>query len=189
MPITIASFGQRPIDDPDVFNVTSQGTTWAKNLSPFLLGPVKLWGSLVSKNVENAWQYLKVYDEHIDPFQVGPNKLWWEWMQQGIAQSQAVRYPKGRGAKPRYSYWDGNNYDYIVARKRIYIPLYTAAVRANRAWPRLQQAYADDLNLTLWDFDGYDHQALGYSWEDVIEDRSRSLGHGFVLAMMLEGYL
>lgn len=189
MPLTIVNFKQRPIDDPDVLNVTSRGMTWAKNLSPFLLGPVKLWGDLVSKNVENAWQYLKVYEEHVDPFQTDPNEAWWKWMRRGINQSFAVRYPKGKGAKPLYSYWDGKHLDYISARKRIYIPLYTAAVRANRAWPRLQQAYADDPNLILWDFDGYDHQALGYSWNDVIEDRSRSLGHGFVLAMMLEDYL
>lgn len=42
--------------------------------------------------------------------------------------------------------------------------------------------------LVLWDFDGYDHQALGISLAEVIEDPRRKMGHAFVLAMLLEGH-
>jgi hypothetical protein len=41
--------------------------------------------------------------------------------------------------------------------------------------------------LTLVDFDSYDHRKLGYDWSGVLAHESRKMGHGFVLAMMLEG--
>jgi hypothetical protein len=51
--------------------------------------------------------------------------------------------------------------------------------------PRL----AGQCDIGLQDFGTYDHQALGYSWDDVINDPDRKMGHGFVLAMMIEGVL
>lgn len=39
-----------------VVNTTSRGSGWEKGLSPFVLGPVKLYGDYVAQNVENAWQ-------------------------------------------------------------------------------------------------------------------------------------
>jgi hypothetical protein len=44
-------------------------------------------------------------------------------------------------------------------------------------------------DIAILDYDAYDHRALGYSWDDVINDPKRKMGHGFVLAMMIEGYL
>lgn len=46
------------------FNVTSHSTTITKQLSPFFLGPCKLYGNYHSKTVENAWQYAKVYKQY-----------------------------------------------------------------------------------------------------------------------------
>jgi hypothetical protein len=48
---------------------------------------------------------------------------------------------------------------------------------------------AQQQDLVLVDFDAYDHRALGYSWADVMNDPERKMGHGFVLAMMIEGVL
>jgi len=44
-------------------------------------------------------------------------------------------------------------------------------------------------DIAIRDYDSYDHISLGYSWDDVINDPSRKMGHGFVLAMMIEGVL
>jgi hypothetical protein len=41
----------------------------------------------------------------------------------------------------------------------------------------------------LWDFDGYDYQAFGLTFDQVINDPVRKMGHAFVIAMLLEGYL
>lgn len=40
--------------------------------------------------------------------------------------------------------------------------------------------------LWLWDFDAYDHRALGMTYEDVINNPTKKCGHAFILAMMLE---
>ena len=166
------------------YDVTSGGN--AKEFSPFTLGPVPLYGGLVSKNMENAWQYSKLYPE-----QQGLGN-YYEWAKAGWLNDRAVRYPMGKGAKPLFSIWDGNALDYIEARKQIYIPLYSWAVRTYqfRAFMDLRREWqSNDHDFVIKDYDAYDHRGLGYSWEDVINDPERKMGHGFVLAMMIEGRL
>jgi hypothetical protein len=152
--------------------------------SPFTLGPVMLYSGMWAKNMENGWQYSKVYEEH------QKSGTYWEWAQQGWDNPRAVRYPMGKGAKPMYSLWAGETLDYIQARKRIYIPLYSNAVRfyAYEQFKALRRE-AKKQDIAILDYDAYDHRALGYSWDDVINDPTRKMGHGFVLAMMIEGYL
>lgn len=38
----------------------------------------------------------------------------------------------------------------------------------------------------MWDFDGYDHKSLGMTLEQVFYNTNEKMGHGFVLAMMLQ---
>lgn len=94
-----------------------------------------------------------------------------------------------KGAKPEYSIWDGEKLTYTQARRRIYIPLYSSAVRNTNAFKILSVFYKERGELTLWDFDAYNHRALGMTWDQVIDDPTRKCGHGFVLAMMLEGFI
>ena len=56
-------------------NTTSRSLNWTKGLSPFYLGPIKLYENYVSKNIENAWQFSKVYNEFIDENNNIKNKL------------------------------------------------------------------------------------------------------------------
>ncbi len=46
-------------------NITSRSTGWSRKLSPFFLGPVMI-NDRKCMNVENAWQFSKVYPDHID---------------------------------------------------------------------------------------------------------------------------
>lgn len=119
------------------------------------------------------------------------HETYWEWAEAGWQSGFAHRYPMGKGAVPAYSYWAGDKLDYIEARKRIYIPLYTQAVRmyALQSFNWLRELLEVAGDGVIMDYDAYDHQALGYSWEDVINDPDRKMGHGFVLAMMLDGFL
>jgi hypothetical protein len=167
-----------------VFDVTTHGNTY-RPLSPMLLGPVPLYGGMWSRTMENAWQYAKVYNGYgaID-------QRYWDWARTGWCNPHGTRYPMGKGARPLFSLWAGEHLNYVTARKRIYIPLYVQAVRmhqlsllANLRWA----ASAGD--IVIRDFDAYDHRKLGYSWDDVINDPDRKMGHGFVLTMMLEGIL
>lgn len=181
--------GPKDQRDSRAINCTSRSDNWSQGLSPFFLGPVKLYGGHVAKNVENAWQYSKVYLVHTDA-SGDPGPDYFEWAQRGWDTDRAHRYPMGKGAKPQYSYWDGEKMTYIQARRKIYIPVYSAAVRKTDAFKILNGFYkANGNEITLWDFDGYNHRELGLTWDQVIDSEERKCGHGFVLAMMLEGLL
>ena len=163
-----------------IINVTSRSTTWSKGLSPFYLGPIKLWGGYVSANMENAWQYSKVYWRHSQSYW-----SWLEWAETGWRNKHAVRYPMGRGAIPKFSWWDGDKLSYVEARKRIYAPLYAAAVEKTMAYTLLQEMYRQKKEtLVLKDFDVYGLE--NESYEDIINDPDKKCGHGFILGMMLE---
>lgn len=168
-----------------VINTTSRSDNWSKNLSPFFVGPLDLYNGYKALNMENAWQFSKVYYNQVD-VNDNPNNLYFEWALKGWGDIRAHRYPAGKGAIPLYSYWDGNKLDYIEARKQIYIPLYAKAVKETYAFEKLKKMAGD---LYLWDFDAYNHKALGLSYDQVINDPSRKMGHAFVLAMLLEGFI
>jgi uncharacterized protein DUF6939 len=161
---------------------------WQSQLSPFLLGPCKILGQgpLVSKTMENAWQYSKVYREHIGR-DGAPNSKWYDWCKAGFDNPRAVRYPMGKGAKPEYSLWDGEMLGYIDSRKKIYCPLYSSLVEKTEAYRRLQEMYKKKEELKLFDFDGYDFcYRKEKTYLQVLNDPTRIMGHAFVLAMMLD---
>lgn len=171
-------------------NTTTSSKTWSRGLSPMLLGPVEVQHSsgtvIVSQNVENAWQFSKVYKQHTDKF--GPTSEYYKWAEAGFADSFAHRYPMGKGAIPEYSIWNGEKLDYIEARKKIYVPVYKDAVWKSPAFDLLETEYhKNGREIALWDFDGYDYIKLGMTLEQVLNDPTRKMGHAFVLAMMLEG--
>lgn len=169
----------------DSINTTSRSTNWSKGLSPFFLGPVDLYSGYTAKNVENAWQFSKVYPEYADE-EGFPSSNYIEWAKKGWDDDLAHRYPAGKGRIPLYSWWDGEKLGYIEARKKIYAPLYSKAVEKTEAFKMLKDIYKSRENIWLWDFDGYDHHKLGMSYEEVINCTTRKMGHAFVLAMMLE---
>lgn len=214
MTITIAGPG---MDVGHCIDVTSRSTTWAKAFSPFLLGPVnvpygatnemldfanvlkekrndvsvdsiisELKGNLNCKIFENAWQYSKLYDGHID-INV-PNRDWYRWRSKGLSLETANRYPMGKHTKHKAFWWDGKLLSISQARRQVYIPLYSALVRELPEYMRLQALFMNG-SISLFDYSGYDHRELGMSFNDVIDNESKSMGHAFVLAMMLEGLI
>jgi len=170
----------------NVINTTSRSKNWSQGLSPFILGPVPLWDGMIAQNVENAWQYTKVYPSHVDE-DGDPTHDWICWAVRGWEKRRAVRYPMGKGAKPLYSYWDDEKLDYIEARKRIYLPAYANAVTKTDAFTKLQETCKEHEDIWLWDFDCYRHDEMGMTLSDVLHDGSRSMGHGFILKMILTG--
>lgn len=122
-------------------NTTSRSTEpWSAKLSPFFLGPISLYKDYISHNVENAWQYSKVYKHHLDP-NGEPTEEYFNWACSGWGKIRADRYPMGKGTKPEYSYWDGKKLGYIEARKKIYIPLYIRAVVHTDSYKKLKNLY------------------------------------------------
>lgn len=170
-----------------VIETTSKSKGWSRGLSPFFIGPVILYDNYIAKNVENAWQFSKVYKEHTD-FHGNPTQDYFKWAQDGWNDSFAYRYPMGKGSKPLYSWWDGQKLDYIEARKKIYSPLYAKAVIKTSAFQTLKSIHESGDSFVLVDYDGYDYVGMGKTLKDVVNDPSRKMGHAFVLALLLEKY-
>lgn len=183
--IVIGPRDKRPSKGSVVVNTTSRSNDFGRGLSPFFLGPVPLYEGHESKNVENAWQYSKVYEQHVGKDGM-PNDTWALWAFRGWRKEKADRYPMGKGAVPEYSYWDGERLSYTEARRRIYIPLYARAVKRTEEFEELRRLYRELDVLYLWDFDGYDHRAKGLTLLEVMNRPDLKMGHGFVLAMMLQ---
>lgn len=116
------------------------------------------------------------------------SNMWSDMGFRGWLDPRASRYPMGKGARPEYSWWEGEKLTYLEARKRIYLPMYARAVVKTRAFDILMREYLTRGTLTLWDFDGYDHHALGMSFEEVLACPTRKMGHALVLSMLLETF-
>lgn len=138
------------------------------------------------------WQFCKVYKQHVGE-DGNPTDEYWKWAKAGWEDSWAHRYPMGRGAIPEYSQWFDEKLGYINARKKIYIPVYSTLVQRTEVYKKLvdiaKQAELDEKDLYIKYFDGYDHKELDMSYDDVINCERRKMGHGFVIAMLLDGAL
>ena len=152
-------------------------------LSPFVLKPKH-----EALNLENLWQFSKVYPEHADVLG-SPTQEYFDWRSRGWADPQAHRYPMGKGRKPLYSLWFGEKLGYIEARKKIYATMYAEAVIDTVSYKVLEVIYNHGVDLVLIDYDGYDYIREGVSLKRVINNPHKIMGHAFVLAMLLKGEL
>lgn len=210
MTVYVVGYRDKVPDDAIVIETTSRAVTWSRGLSPFYLGPVEVVVGIEAKNVENAWQFSKVYKQHIDENGKVKIKEYLEWATKGWNDTYAHRYPMGKGAKPEFSiklgafgncFLDGSGWSveeylpvrtlsYIDARRELYIPFYSRAVKDSDAYNKLADLFfTERQDIYLRDFDGYNHKTLGMTYEDVINCETKKMGHAFVLAMMLEGEL
>ena len=174
-------------------DTTSRAEGWSRGLSPFIIGPVKLYLSYAAVRMENAWQFCKVYPQHVGA-DGEPTPAYFEWAERGWASRRAVRYPMGRGAMPKYSYFDGEKMSYVEARRRLYVPFYWNAALVTPAFEQLVATCraasttrgCQNQDVYLRCFDGYNYRARGLTLDDVLNDPYEKMGHGFVLAMMLK---
>lgn len=175
----------KPVDDIVVINTTSRSSTWSRSLSPFFLGPVDLYDGYVSQNVENAWQFSKCFEYYLEQDgSVGDH--YFKWAQNGWNDKRAYRYPMGKGVVPKFSYWAGEKLSYVEARKKIYIPLYSGAVKKTDAFRKLKEIYETNNDLYLWDFDAHSLTPGTFDYWDLWNNPNIKVGHAYVLAMLLE---
>lgn len=190
--IVINRFEKLSLGPDDIaIDTTSRANS---DFSPFLLGPVKLpCSDEISKNMENAWQYSKVYEEFRSTyFPYDITSEYWNWRRTGFSKQFADRYPMGKGRKALFSVLkDGTRLTYIEARKQLYIPMYSDAVVKTKSFKELKTNYQNTKYniIYLKDYDAYRHKDLNMSYEDVINNQNKKMGHAFVLAMLLEDYL
>lgn len=183
------SFKHQIPEDGIVFNVTSRSDTWTKGFSPFNLGPITLYDNNWSYNLENAYQFCGCYSEHIGDDDY-PNSSYYEWAKKGWQTNKAIKYPFGAWSKPLFYWWDNKKLSHFEAQNQIFIPLYKKAIEKTSIFKRLQEIYENSKqDIYLIDFEGYNHRYLGLTWDQVVNNPDVPVGQGFVLAMMLEGYL
>ena len=175
-------------DGAEVINTTSRSTNWSRGLSPFFVGPIDLYQNYKSVNMENCWQFSKVYEYYLQP-DGSVGESYFNWAQKGWLDVVAHRYPMGKDVKPLFSYWDGEQLDYVSARKKIYIPLYAKAIKKTNAFQKLQSIYQPDKDLYLQDFDAHNLKPGSFDYWGLCDNQNIKFGHAYVLAMLLEGLI
>ena len=68
----------------EVINTTSRSKTWSRGLSPFFIGPIDLYSGYKSINMENAWQFSKVYEYYLEE-DGSIGERYFKWAQDGWA--------------------------------------------------------------------------------------------------------
>lgn len=221
------SFYQSPkIDNYTAIVVMNTGK-WA-GLSPYFLKTSE--GYLH----ENVWQFSKVYPKipeindkksgwkykavsHV--VQESPDEIlsgdFFEWRKKGFEFANPVRYPAGYHLRHTCigAYIEGleigtkSLLDYIEARKRIYLPIYSEAARKTTEYKELCRLLKSGVNLLILEIDGphqesNDYYAEKYGIRDLVQnqtvditpetikillnDPKHPFGHGYCLAVCLE---
>ena len=188
--IYVFSFKHKLPDDAIVIDVTSRSKSLGKQFSPFLVGPVKLYGDYTAQNMENAFQYSRVYTEY-NGYDDRPTASYFEWAREGWNSKQPNKYPLGAWSRHLYHWWDGKKItDRIEAQNTIFVGPYAKAIVRTEAYRKLKKLYeTTDRDIYLLDFEGYDHRLFEMNWRQVMHHPTWAVGQGFVLAMLLEGYL
>ena len=163
-----------------IANTTSRSNDFGRIFSPFLnQGPIEMY-NLQSHNVENFWQYTKVYSDHVDD-----PKAWIAWRNTGLSSTKPERYPMGKGTKAEFSYIKQlGRLPYIEARKQIYVPIYRQ--KLERYCQRGINTLLDMLSVTdvwLLDFDG---RQTTETFDEVLNNPEKSLGHAFIIQQYIK---
>lgn len=170
---------------------------------------------------ENFWQYSKVYKEldHIDK-SGNVTQKWKTFRDKGFRKNKGDRHADGTKSKevigkcmmygrecnkyayykPQFSvYYDESGeqikYDYVDARKYVYIPTYAALVKETQFFKNLKQKVDNGFVVNIVDYDG--PKGPGDSLLTVkididtlkerVNDPSQPFGHGYVIAALLVG--
>lgn len=159
-----------------------------RSLSPFNLGPVNLYDGYWSHNIENAYQFSKIYPQFAFDDKPGPS--YFEWAVKGWNTKAATKYPFGPWEHGLYHWWKGKKLSRLEAQNQIFIPLYKEAVLKTESFQILKELYKTaEQDIYLVDYEGFNHRMLDMDWNQVINHPGWPVGQGFVLCMLLEGYL
>lgn len=183
-------------------NVCSSAPGANKNMSPMKLGPIEYnlkddnngkTGKVSIKNLENCWQFSKVWNGEEDEETGLPTQEFWDRRKDGWDDTKAHRWVKkgndsnGNRNIPLYSYWKGEKLSYMEARGAIYCPLYAELVQKTEPYKKLKKLVDEGCNVQILGYDGYDFDSEGMTLEECYNDTSRPFGHEHVLCGLLKG--
>lgn len=197
-------------------------------------------GKTVMSNLENIWQFSKIYEKIEYSRQIKsrfqPDVIWehppenhiingiiqkeyWLWRDKGLLTEEPIRYPVG--FKNRHTCLcsisidkeknECKFYNYINARKNIYLPNYLNSLDSQQAQPKLnilRKKLKEGRNLLIIEVDGPHYESLNYykekynvdddfilsnnvsimDWNKLnifLNDPKHPFGHGYCLAWKL----
>lgn len=181
--ITIGFKDTLPSDFIEI-NCTSRSTTKWRELSPFMNRPIKTPDGLIAQNLENLWQFSKVYSHYLDEDGVIKPQFY-QWRAKGFADTFAHRYPMGKGIKPEFMLWGDQRLSYVQARREVYFPKYKETVKDTKIFQELNTLHQEGANLAIRDFDVYRFDPEKISIDEIIDNPYKKAGHGFALYHML----
>ena len=188
-PLTLANpfyTNQCPdLADRIVINVTSRNPdqSFARQLSPFFIGPVTGPDGASADNLEVFWQVGKVFPHHDSDGQ--PTSSFFEYRnnmyskKQGEIPKPLMRHPYHEfGYEPDdmlyWAYWNSEKGEYerlsyLEGRKKVYIPEYAKLVANSGALKWMESLLDQGKKIALMDFDGFN-----YYCEDAMKIRYRA---------------
>jgi hypothetical protein len=144
-----------------------------------------------AQNLENFWQYSKVYEGEVDE-NGDPTPEYYQERLRGFNLHQGIRYRRTK-EKYLFSYWNGQKYDWQQAKRELYITAYVTYSQRTRGYHELQRMNLNGYNLLLLGYDGYayssDNDPSGDILKSNMDNDERPFGHEFVLAGMLTSKL
>jgi len=187
------------------FSVCSGASGIWKTLSPMRLGPVDLKEVMCDfkkeedpgyihygveppekvTSIENLWQFSKVWESEHDDKKSVPTRSFYERRLKAWSDKKSRRHSR-KGAALLYVTWrNGQRMTYLEARKRIYCPIYARLVKETEAFKKLyKMVHEEKKDVLLVGYDGYDREHR--SWEECLNDETRSFGHEMVLGALLD---
>ncbi len=93
---------------------------------------------------------------------------------------------------PSCLWWNGESLDYIVARKRVYVPIYSNLIQENAAFKAIKALVDKGENVLIMDLDGPPLEICPIGMEATLDNFKRMIndpryvfGHGYVVAALL----
>jgi hypothetical protein len=183
------SFKHEIPENSIVINVTSYSDSFGRMLSPFNVGPVNLYDEHWAHNIENGYQFAKLYSQYANE-KGEPNENYWKWAKNGWENKKPIKYPLGAWNVCLHHWWKGRKLNRLEAQNEIFLPLYKEAVVQTKEFQVLKDLYeSTDKNIVLLDFEGYDYNFLEIPLKDVFTHPDYPVGQGFALLGLLEGVL
>lgn len=188
-------WGKRPPNSfvVDVTSAQGKGSKFRRDFSP--MSPVE-GGYKGYWCFENYWQGGKIWKKNGTINQAEIDR-WWRQQEKGKR-----RCPKTKGLEVSHAIYNGLNYDYIPARKEVYVQEYYNLVKDSESMKNLLARINsnDDLGkktIVVYDFDGPRKDDGGVDClpvtlpmlQEKINDPKFPFGHGYVIAALLAGFV
>lgn len=160
-------------------DISSRSTKILKDMAPDQLGPCVASDGIEFQNLENLWQYSKVFEgvQRVDKekyfFYVKngvPTQEYYDFRNEGAALESADKKLAGVISKNSYKFFfkEGDEVkllDEIEARKKIYIPGYAKLVVKTEGFKKLKKLVDDGQQVVL-----YGEGIFDYTDKDVLRN-------------------